>query len=45
VDILLFAEQHDMTDDKKSSIESIDPFKAGREFVSRDDILEQGISK
>lgn len=35
VDILLFAKQHSMKDETKASIESIDLFKAGREFVAR----------
>ena len=35
VDILLFAKQHDMIDDTKASIDSIDLFKTGREFVPR----------
>jgi len=34
-DILLFAKQHSIMDDTKSSIVSIDSFKAGREFVAR----------
>jgi insulysin len=35
VDILLFAKQHDMMDDTKSSINSIDLFKADRDYVAR----------
>ena len=35
VDILLFAKQHNMKDETKSSIESIDLFKAGRAFAAR----------
>ncbi|MFC1820278.1 insulinase family protein, partial [Thermodesulfobacteriota bacterium] len=35
VDILLFAKQHSIMDDTKPSIDSIDSFKEGREFVPR----------
>jgi len=34
-DILLFAKQHEIMRDTKASIESIDKFKKGREFVAR----------
>ncbi|MGD9157063.1 MAG: insulinase family protein [Desulfobacteraceae bacterium] len=35
VDILLFAKQHNIKNDTKASIDSIDSFKAAREFVAR----------
>jgi insulysin len=41
VDILLFAKHHGILDDTKPSIESIDSFKKGREFVPRPNSSEQ----
>ena len=40
VDILLFAKQHSIMDDTKPSIDSIDSFKADREFVARPKRIE-----
>jgi len=45
VDILLFAKQHDMMIDTKSSIDSIDLFKTGREFIPRPKRSEQVTSQ
>ncbi len=41
VDILLFAKHHSIMDNTKPSIESIDSFKKGREFVPRPNSSEQ----
>jgi insulysin len=41
VDILLFAKHHSILDDTKPSIQSIDSFKEGREFVPRPNSWEQ----